>query len=88
LFFQAEENLFRPLIVHGALMIEPTESEPKEEIDLFIEAMRNIAEECEKTPEVVLNAPHSTRISRLDEVGAARHPVLRWKPEQAKAAER
>jgi glycine dehydrogenase subunit 2 len=77
-----------PLIVHGALMIEPTESEPKEEIDLFIEAMRNIAEECEKTPEVVQNAPHSTRISRLDEVAAARRPVLRWKPEQAKAAEK
>jgi glycine dehydrogenase subunit 2 len=75
-----------PLIVHGALMIEPTESESKEELDLFIEAMRNIAEECEKTPEVVINAPHNTRISRLDEVGAARKPVLRWKPEQAKSA--
>ncbi|MFB3812999.1 MAG: aminomethyl-transferring glycine dehydrogenase subunit GcvPB [Terriglobales bacterium] len=77
-----------PLIVHGALMIEPTESESKEEIDLFIEAMRNIAEEAEKTPEVVINAPHSTRISRLDEVGAARRPVLRWRPSQAKAAEK
>lgn len=74
-----------PLIVHGALMIEPTESESKEEIDLFIDAMRAIAEECEKTPEVVLNAPHGTRISRLDEVSAARHPVLRWKPDQAMA---
>jgi glycine cleavage system P protein (glycine dehydrogenase) subunit 2 len=75
-----------PLIVHGALMIEPTESESKEELDLFIEAMRDIAEECEKTPDVVINAPHNTRISRLDEVGAARKPVLRWKPEQAKSA--
>jgi glycine dehydrogenase subunit 2 len=75
-----------PLIVHGALMIEPTESESKEELDLFIEAMRNIAEECEKTPDVVINSPHYTRISRLDEVGAARKPVLRWKPEQAKSA--
>jgi glycine dehydrogenase subunit 2 len=76
-----------PLIVHGALMIEPTESESKEELDLFVEALRNIAEECEQTPEVVINAPHHTRISRLDEVTAARKPVLRWKPsEQAKSA--
>ncbi len=68
-----------PLIVHGAMMIEPTESESKEEIDQFVDAMRNIAEECEKTPELVINAPHNTRISRLDEVAAARKPVLRWK---------
>jgi len=69
-----------PLIVHGAMMIEPTESESKEEIDQFVEAMRTIAGECENTPELVLDAPHHTRISRLDEVGAARNPVLRWKP--------
>jgi glycine dehydrogenase subunit 2 len=69
-----------PLIVPGALMIEPTESESKEELDLFIDAMEAIAEECERTPDVVLEAPHSTRVSRLDEVAAARKPVLRWKP--------
>jgi glycine dehydrogenase subunit 2 len=69
-----------PLIVQGALMIEPTESESKEELDLFIEAMRDIAEECEQEPQLVLDAPHTTRISRLDEVAAARRPVLRWKP--------
>jgi glycine dehydrogenase subunit 2 len=69
-----------PLIVPGALMIEPTESEPKEELDLFIEAMKSIAEEVEEDPKIVLNAPHSTRVSRLDEVAAARKPVLRWKP--------
>ncbi len=69
-----------PLIVHGALMIEPTESESKEEMDLFIEAMRSIAEEVEEDPEMVLAAPHTTRVSRLDEVAAARKPVLRWKP--------
>jgi glycine dehydrogenase subunit 2 len=68
-----------PLIVPGA-MIEPTESEPKEELDRFIEAMQAIAQECEEDPETVLNAPASTRISRLDEVGAARKPVLRWQP--------
>jgi glycine dehydrogenase subunit 2 len=70
-----------PLIVPGALMIEPTESEPKEEMDLFIEAMRSIAEEVEEDPQMVLSAPHSTRVARLDEVAAARKPVLRWKPQ-------
>jgi glycine dehydrogenase subunit 2 len=71
-----------PLIVPGALMIEPTESESKEEMDLFIEAMRFIAEEVEEDPQMVLDAPHTTRVSRLDEVAAARKPVLRWKPAQ------
>lgn len=68
-----------PMIVSGALMIEPTESESKEELDLFIEAMRAIAGEVEATPELVTNAPHSTRVSRLDEATAARKPVLRWR---------
>jgi glycine dehydrogenase subunit 2 len=70
-----------PLIVPGALMIEPTESESVEELDLFIEAMRSIAQEVEENPELVKSAPHSTRVSRLDEVTAARKPILRWKPE-------
>jgi glycine dehydrogenase subunit 2 len=69
-----------PLIVHGALMIEPTESEPKEELDLFIEAMKSIAEEVEEDPQFVLDAPHNARISRLDDTLAARKPVLRWRP--------
>jgi glycine dehydrogenase subunit 2 len=69
-----------PLIVPGALMIEPTESESKEECDLFIAAMRAIAEESAENPELVKTAPHSTRVGRLDEVGAARKPILRWKP--------
>jgi glycine dehydrogenase subunit 2 len=69
-----------PLIVPGALMIEPTESESKEELDLFVDAMRQVAREAEENPELILNAPHSTRISRLDETAAARKPVLRWKP--------
>ena len=63
-----------PLIVHGALMIEPTESESREELDLFIDAMRSIAREVEENPELVKTAPHSTRVSRLDEVQAARKP--------------
>jgi glycine dehydrogenase subunit 2 len=69
-----------PLIVPGALMIEPTESESLEELNLFIAAMRSIAREVEETPELVKSAPHSTRVSRLDEVQAARKPVLRWRP--------
>jgi len=71
-----------PLIVHGALMIEPTESESLEELDLFVEAMRSIAKEVEETPELVKSAPHSTRVSRLDEVQAARKPILRWRPSE------
>jgi glycine dehydrogenase subunit 2 len=70
-----------PLIVPGAMMIEPTESESKEELDLFIEAMKSIAQEVNEDPQTVLSAPHSTRVSRLDETAAARKPILRWKPE-------
>lgn len=69
-----------PLIVHGAMMIEPTESESKHELDQFVEAMISIAREAEENPELVLTAPHSTRTARVDEVTAARKPVLRWKP--------
>jgi glycine dehydrogenase subunit 2 len=69
-----------PLIVHGALMIEPTETESKLELDQFIEAMISIAKEAEADPQLVKTAPHGTRTSRVDEVTAARKPVLRWKP--------
>jgi glycine dehydrogenase subunit 2 len=68
-----------PLIVHGALMIEPTETEPKQELDLFADAMISIAREIEENPEIVLKAPHRTRTPRVDEVTAARRPILRWK---------
>jgi glycine dehydrogenase subunit 2 len=70
-----------PLIVRGALMIEPTETESKQELDLFIDAMNSIADEIEENPEIVLGAPHSTRTSRVDEVNAARRPVVRWTPQ-------
>jgi glycine dehydrogenase subunit 2 len=70
-----------PLIVHGAIMIEPTETESKQEIDAFIDAMLAIAKEAEEQPDLVKGAPHSTRIGRIDEAAAARKPVLRWKPE-------
>ena len=69
-----------PLVVHGAMMIEPTETEGKLELDLFIEAMISIAKEVETDPHTVKNAPYGTRTSRVDEVTAARKPVLRWKP--------
>jgi len=70
-----------PLIVPGAIMIEPTETESKQELDGFIQAMLSIAKESEEKPEIVKTAPHTTRIGRIDEAGAARRPVLRWKPE-------
>ncbi len=70
-----------PMIVHGALMIEPTETEPKQELDLFIDAMISIAKEVETDPQVVLSAPHDTRTSRVDETTAARKPIVRWRPE-------
>jgi glycine dehydrogenase subunit 2 len=74
-----------PLIVSGALMIEPTETEPKQELDLFCDALISIAEEIEKDPEMVKHAPHLTRTTRVDEVMAARKPIVRWKPEPAGA---
>ena len=70
-----------PLVVPGALMIEPTESESKEELDQFIDAMKQIALEAEESPEIIADAPYHTRVTRLDETAAARKPVLRWKPQ-------
>ena len=61
-------------------MIEPTESESRQELDQFIDAMRQIAREVEENPQVVLNAPEATRVSRMDEAAAARKPILRWRP--------
>lgn len=69
-----------PLIVRGALMIEPTETESKRELDLFVDAMISIAKEVDEDPELVLKAPHSTRTRRVDEVTAARKPIVRWTP--------
>jgi glycine dehydrogenase subunit 2 len=70
-----------PLIIRGAMMIEPTETESKAELDLFVDALISIAKEVEENPELVLKAPHNTRTSRVDEVTAARKPIVRWKPE-------
>jgi glycine dehydrogenase subunit 2 len=77
--FHPPTNYF-PLIVHEALMIEPTESESKETLDAFIEAMLQIAEEARSNPEVLKTAPHSTKFGRMDEVKAARELVLCCRP--------
>ncbi len=69
-----------PLIVSGALMVEPTETEGREELDLFIDAMRSIAIEATEDPDLLKRAPLTTKVGRLDEVAAARRPVLRWRP--------
>jgi glycine dehydrogenase subunit 2 len=75
-------TIYFPLIVSGAMLIEPTESVGRQELDQFIEAMLSIAREAVEDPELVLNAPHTTRIGRLDEAAAARKPVLRWRPKE------
>ncbi len=71
-------TVYFPLIVQEALMIEPTETESKETLDAFVEAMLSIARESEENPALVREAPHTTRLGRLDEVAAARKPRLCW----------
>lgn len=73
-------TVYFPLLVEEALMIEPTETEPLEAMDSFIEAMLAIAEEAKREPDLVKDAPYTTPVRRLDEAGAARNPDLRWKP--------
>jgi glycine dehydrogenase subunit 2 len=80
-------TIYFPLIVHGALMIEPTETESKETLDQFVAAMQAIAQEAETEPETVRSAPHKAKLRRLDETRAARQPVLRWKPASGGDAE-
>lgn len=75
-------TVYFPLIVDECMMIEPTDTESKETLDAFAEAMIQIAKEVEENPEVVLEAPHNTIVGRLDEVQAARKPIVRYqKPE-------
>lgn len=73
-------TVYFPLVVKGAMMVEPTESESKETLEAFADAMREIAKEAHETPELVRTAPHLTRVGRLDEATAARKPRLRWYP--------
>jgi len=75
--FHPPTNYF-PLIVHEALMIEPTETESRETLDAFAEALRQIAEEAHSDPDLLHQAPHSAPVGRLDEVRAARELILRW----------
>ena len=72
-------TVYFPLIVHEAMMIEPTESENKETLDKFANTMIEIARECEQNPDKVLDAPHTTPVKKIDEVTAARHPDLNFK---------
>jgi len=72
-------TVYFPLIVHEALMIEPTETESKETIDAFIQTMIQIAKEAETNPEIVKSAPQTTPVGRLDEVKAARQLIVRYK---------
>jgi len=69
-------TIYFPLVVHGAIMIEPTETESKEDIDLFIEAFKSVIREAAENPGELLEAPRRTRVRRLDETAAARHPCL------------
>ena len=73
-------TIYFPLIVHGALMIEPTETEAKEDLDALIAALKAIAKEAAEDPELVKSAPHTTPVGRCDEARAARQPILRWTP--------
>jgi glycine dehydrogenase subunit 2 len=69
-------TIYFPLVVQGALMMEPTESESKENLDAFIDALKEIAKEAESNPDLLRNAPHRTKVRRLDETTAARKPCL------------
>jgi len=72
-------TIYFPLLFHESLMIEPTENESKDTIDAFIEVMRKIAEESQNEPDVVKSAPHNTPIGRVDDVLAAKHPIVTYK---------
>ena len=75
-------TVYFPLIVHEAIMIEPTESETKEVLDNFVNVMLKIADEAKTNPEKIISAPHTTPVKRLDETLAARHPNLKFTNKQ------
>ena len=74
-------TIYFPLVVEGAMLIEPTESVGRQDLDAFVDAMKDIDREAQENAQLVIDAPHSTRIGRLDEAAAARRPVLRWRPD-------
>jgi glycine dehydrogenase subunit 2 len=75
-------TIYFPLIVDEAIMIEPTETESRQTLDAFADALIRVAGECAADPDMIRSAPHTTAVGRLDEVAAARRPNLRWRPEQ------
>lgn len=75
-------TMYFPLIVHEALMVEPTETESKETLDEAIEVFRRLYTTAKEDAEVLHQAPVTTPVTRLDEVGAARNPVLRYNWEE------
>jgi glycine dehydrogenase subunit 2 len=79
-------TIYFPLVVPEALMIEPTETEPKERLDAFIDAMLAIAREAKEDPDVVREAPHDRPVGRLDEVRAAKRPIVKYEFEEHPAA--
>jgi glycine dehydrogenase subunit 2 len=79
-------TIYFPLVVEGAMLIEPTESVGRSDLDAFVDAMKDIDREAQENPDLVIGAPHTTRIGRLDEATAARRPVLRWKTDMEATA--
>ncbi len=75
-------TIYFPLIVPEALMIEPTETETKETLEAFADALLKIAKEAEENPELLHEAPHNTPVRRLNDAYASKHPDVRWKPEE------
>lgn len=73
--------MYFPLIVEEALMIEPTETEDKESLDSFAQAVQEIVRMAFENREHLLNAPHNTPVKRVNEAEASRNPVLKWEPE-------
>ncbi len=76
-------TIYFPLLVHESIMIEPTETESKEELDGFADAFMKVLDEVEKEPELVKSAPHNTSIGRVDDVLAVKKPVLSWNDMEA-----
>jgi glycine dehydrogenase subunit 2 len=80
-------TVYFPLVVRGALMIEPTETESRQTLDAFVDAMFQILTEAEQDPDLLHRAPTLTRLSRLDEARAARRPRLRWTKTEAEPSQ-
>src|SRR5579885_160183 len=75
-------TIYFPLVVHGALMVEPTETETRQTLDEFVAAMEQIYAEAQQDPQLLKDAPHTLALKRVDEALAARHPILRWQPKR------